>query len=169
MGGASCSKPCTPRTLKRGTGSKGAKISNDSPGPSVATVSMIASKGSSPRARIGRTSSVAMSYISHLFSVRGGTGRCSTLPRYHARLADLDLPDLRPFLQVVPGALTGVLSQELVVERFGIVIVNEVDRLVGGELIESGEDGGMSLAWWHLPHIQPNVLLCLFHSVSSFY
>ena len=45
--------------------------------------------------------------------------------------ADPYLPYLRPLLQVVPGEQAVELSLELVVERFGVVVVDQDEGLPG--------------------------------------
>lgn len=56
------------------------------------------------------------------------------------RTADPHPPYLRTLLEVLPGELTGVLSLELVLQRLGVVVVDEDEALAGIEVLVGGED-----------------------------
>src|SRR6185312_4143074 len=69
------------------------------------------------------------------------------------QLSDLDLPSLRSLLQIGPGKLLRIFRFELIIERLGIVIVDEDERRSGPQIIHKLKDFGVSLCGHQAAHI----------------
>src|SRR5690606_27068886 len=77
----------------------------------------------------------------------GARGSCLRLP-------DANAPDLGALLEVFPLERVGQGRAELVVERDGIVVVHQGERLAGLERLEPAEDGGVLLAGRDLADVE---------------
>ncbi|CDX53615.1 hypothetical protein MPL3365_180222 [Mesorhizobium plurifarium] len=80
----------------------------------------------------------APTLMSHLMPPRC----CPTTPgsRSLRQAADLDAPDLRPPFEIGPGELPGMFRLELVIERLGIMIVDENELPAKSQFIDELED-----------------------------
>src|SRR5690606_39690045 len=70
------------------------------------------------------------------------------------RLADAHAPYLGPLLQWVPGELAGVLGGELVVERLGVVVVDEHVGRARREGVPGREDHPVPLGGYEPPDVE---------------
>jgi hypothetical protein len=68
--------------------------------------------------------------------------------------ADAYAPDLRALFQVLPGDRTRLLRLELVKQRLGIVIIDQLKRITRRQPRERGENELVPLTWSNLTHIQ---------------
>src|SRR5699024_856661 len=79
--------------------------------------------------------------------------------------ADAHTPALGPLFERIPGELAGLLGGELVVQRFGIVIVDEHERITDAEPVIGLEDQFVSTGGNLGAHIEFDVFG---HGGSSF-
>src|SRR5512146_160181 len=71
-----------------------------------------------------------------------------------ACLAHANAPHLRPLLHILPQQLPLVLGDELIVERFGVMIVDEEETAAQRQRVETPEDDRMAPRGWQVPHIE---------------
>src|SRR5579864_6410765 len=74
--------------------------------------------------------------------------------------ADAHPPDLRPLLEIRPGELPRLLRLELVVERLGIVIVDEDERLPRTERLKRREDDRVTPGGRQRPDVEVGLRVC---------
>src|SRR5690606_41977406 len=74
--------------------------------------------------------------------------------RLSAGLAYANPPHFRPRLEVVPGELAGLFGLELIEERKGVVVVDELEPLARRQALPAAEDRRVAIPGRHLPDVQ---------------